>query len=69
LLSALVDSKNSKREQKEDQVRRYASLLPEAEFEGEKNLSSLTEDALKHLGIPYFHAVAISAVGNLGKKG
>jgi len=70
LLSALVDfpEVNSKGEKKEEQVRKYASLLVEAELADEKTLSKLTEERLEKLGIPLGHAVAIAeAAQSYGK--
>ena len=72
LLSALKDFEevNSKGEKKVEQVKKYASLLVEAELAGEKTLHELDESTLRELGLPLGHARAISkAAKNYGKKG
>jgi hypothetical protein len=51
-------------------VKKYASVLVDAELTGEKTLSKLTEERLEKLGIPLGHAVAIAeAAKNYGTKG
>jgi len=71
LLSALVDFEeiNSKGEKKVEQVKKYASLLVDAELAGEKTLNELDESTLRELGLPLGHARAISkAAQSFGKK-
>jgi hypothetical protein len=72
LKSALVDypAISIKGEEKDEQVKKYVSLLVDAELAGEKTLCKLTEERLERLGIPQGHAVAIAeAAQRFGKKG